>query len=373
MKGRFLFVILAMLLQASCTTKQPTEGLRVDGYWLKDSQGQVMVDPQTSGLAKWRGGLITIADGSADPVNRLKIINIDPQHNRFSLPASRFSMSPKVKASCFAEYLLVEPDFEALVVDPSDQNVVFLVTEDARRTGFLSADCQAKFAQTGSTEYPTLLVRVEIGSNGSAVMTHVRPLQYKAEFNVGDAANDGIEGLAMGKERTLYFGLEKDAEDQPRVFSVKIDDNFWQAEDFFQVQVPDLKLPTFDSGNHPINGMDIYQHSSGKEYLLAAARNDDQLWVIDLSGEQETQIIDLTFMAETGQNADNCPPMELMNNASIEGVAVDGETLWLVNDPWKVNYYKNIQCENVRANYEKMAPLLFKVAIEPDWFTSIKQ
>ena len=57
-----------------------------------------------------------------------------------------------------------------------------------------------------------------------------------------------------------------------------------------------------------------------------------------------------------------------MDNASIEGLAVIGDTLWLVNDPWKVNYMKNLQCEANRARYEGMAPLLFNMPIDDAWF-----
>ena len=48
-----------------------------------------------------------------------------------------------------------------------------------------------------------------------------------------------------------------------------------------------LNLPTFESGNHPINGMNYYQTADGREFLLMAARNDETLWVVDLSGQKE--------------------------------------------------------------------------------------
>ena len=54
-----------------------------------------------------------------------------------------------------------------------------------------------------------------------------------------------------------------------------------------------------------------------------------------------------------------------MHNASLEGVAVDDQTVYLVNDPWKVNYWKNIQCENTRPWYATMmGGLLFTVSVE---------
>lgn len=368
MERRFAFLAITFLLLCSCTVAEQERVTAVNGYWLTDADEQVMLDPQTSGLAKWRGGLVSIADGSAEPINRLKIIIIDPNSANVSMPDQKFSMSQQIKESCFADYLAVEPDFEALVIDPENDNVFILVTEDASRSGVLSERCQARFADTGSTDYPTLLVRLELMSDGQYVMTHVRPLKYKNEFNVGNAPNDGIEGLAMSRDRTLYFGLEKDAADQPRIFSTKISQDFWSTDGFFEVDAPDIRLPMFESGNHPINGMDIYPHQNGKEYLLAAARNDNQLWVIDLSGEAKTNIVDMHFMAEVLGGSKECLKWEKMDNASIEGVAVDGDTLWLVNDPWKVNYHKNIQCEANRSSYDRMAPLLFNIPIDSAWF-----
>lgn len=368
MERRFAFLAVTFLFLCSCGKTAQVTTTAVNGYWLTDANDQVMLDPQTSGLAKWRGGLVSISDGSAKPINRLKILSIDPLKANVSIPQQDFVMSQLVKASCFADYLAVQPDFEALVIDPDNDDVFILVTEDASRTGTLTGSCAVRFANTGSTDYPTLLVRVELMSDGQHVMTHVRPLKYKKEFMVGNAPNDGIEGLAISQDRTLYLGLEKDDEGQPRIFSTKITPNFWSTDAFFEVDAPNIQLPKFESGNHPINGMDLYLHQNGKEYLLAAARNDNQLWVIDLSSEKETVIVDMHFMAEVIGAGEECPKWEKMDNASIEGVAVDGDTLWLVNDPWKVNYHKNIQCEGNRSGYEKMAPLLFSVPIDSAWF-----
>ena len=57
-----------------------------------------------------------------------------------------------------------------------------------------------------------------------------------------------------------------------------------------------------------------------------------------------------------------------MDNASIEGLTVLDDTLYLVNDPWKENYLKNIQCDSNKARYEAMAPLLFSLPLDPAWF-----
>ncbi|MBT0585880.1 hypothetical protein [Alteromonas oceanisediminis] len=351
----------------------------VQGQWLVESDGSIMQDPQTSGLVMQEGLLVSVSDGSALEEQRRRLHFIDPASGIVVSKLGPMSMSSQVRRSCFAAYLSDEPDFEALVVDPNDPNVFILVTEDATRTGALSPRCQERFSQTGSTAYPTLLVRVK-RDDESLTMTHVRPLQYPLSLNVGDFPNDGIEAMAFAPNGTLYLGLEKDAAGQPRLFSVPVTADFWQQNGFAEVSDPMLRLPQFETGNHPINGMDYLPLAGHAGLLIAAARNDNQLWLIDLSRQQPTQIIQLAFEAPTGaqiepgaraetpsETSPRCEPFELMDNASLEGVAVDGVRLWLINDPWKRNYLKNIVCESNRARYEAMSPLIYSLPIRAEW------
>ena len=125
-----------------------------------------------------------------------------------------------------AAYLADEPDLEALVADPQDPDIFYTVTEDATRTGALSARCQQRYKETGSTDYPTLLVRIERTSEGDLYMSRVRPLQFSREMKVGDFPNDGIEGMALGANNTLYLALEKDAEGMPRMQEIAT--NVWR-------------------------------------------------------------------------------------------------------------------------------------------------
>ena len=145
-----------------------------------------------------------------------------------------------------------------------------------------------------------------------------------------------------------------------------------------EVNDPGLRLPTFAAGNHPINGMDYLPLAGHAGLLVAAARNDNQLWLIDLSKQQPTQIIHLAFEAPTTLPNDaevppNCAAFELMDNASLEGVAVEGAQLWLINDPWRRNYLKNVACESNRERYEAMAPLIFALPLRSDWLEQYTQ
>ncbi|WP_026376819.1 hypothetical protein [Aestuariibacter salexigens] len=354
----------------------------LQGQWIVDADGEVMLDPQTSGLIFWRNTLMSVSDGSAVEQQRLRLHQISPpaqgaQVAKLLPDSGPMRIASGVRRSCFGPYLRDEPDFEALVVDPDDDSVFILVTEDATRTGALTTRCQKRFQNTGSTDYPTLLVRVKRNREGVLTMTHVRPLQFAAEMEVGDFPNDGIEGMTfaingsdkLSTSRTLYLGLEKDAHGQPRIFSVDIDADFWDSSDFVQVQAPELHTPVFEQGNHPINGLSAYYHAPTQvHYLVAAARNDNQLWFIDAAGVQPTIFVDLAFEAPT--LSEQCPAFELMDNASLEGIAIDKQRIWLINDPWKRNYEKNIACASNEQRYKAMAPLLFWLDINPAWFAT---
>ncbi|WP_414828542.1 hypothetical protein [Alteromonas sp. H39] len=344
--------------------------LTVQGQWIKEADGSIMADPQTSGLTHVNGMLATLSDASAQTDQQRRIHVLNPANATLLPKPESMRMATEVRRSCFANYLKEEPDLEALVVDPQNQQVFYTVTEDATRTGALSVRCQQRFAETGSTDYPTLLVRLFRDDDGTTTMTNVRPVSFPASFEVGDFPNDGIEGMAMTPERLLYLGLEKDKAGQPRIFSVQMDEAFWESQDFIEVTEPQLAVPQFESGNHPINGLEYYYHQASQQgFLLAAARNDNELWVISENNTRPTARIVMQFTAPVEDAEENCPATEVMDNASIEGLAVIDSTLWLINDPWKKNYLKNVQCGANQSHYNAMAPLLFSVPLDEAWFT----
>ncbi len=370
---------LGLLLLGACspsaqnTTQMETRVLvkgdaeRLDGVWVTDAQGTAMRDPQTSGLVAWRGKLLSISDRSAVPKQRMTIHVIEPKSGQLQIPGFPISLSDTLKSSCFADYISGNPDLEALLVDPQNDRVFYTVTEDASMTS-LSPACQQQYADTGSTDYPTVLVRLELQDDNRVLMTHARPVRFAAEFGVGNFPNDGIEGLTMDDERQLYLALEKDNQGHARIFQVMMGDRFWETDDFADVKDSQLILPSYEKGNHPINGIQYVAGLGSQGAIVAAARNDDQLWITYLDRKTPTDVINLTFWAPTehGQNASGsqCEAMELMDNSSIEGVAVLDNDLWLVNDPWKQNYGKNIQCESNKSRYESMAPLLFSLPVK---------
>lgn len=365
-----LLPFLAIYLSATCALADDSihQQVTLKGKWLVETNDKVMLDPQTSALKLWRGKLLSLSDRSAHESQQKQLHIIDPSDAIVAEQSFKMMMSNQIKESCFYPYLADKPDFEALAIDPNNDNVFIIVTEDARDGVQLTAACQKRFQKTGSTKYPSLIVRLEIDKNNILSMTHVRPLQFAASYAVGDFANDGIEGLAFGKNNTLYLGLEKDSKDLARIFSLTLSDNFWESDEFAPVVDTKVVLPAFEKGAHPINGMDYLPVDNHPGYIAAAARNDNQLWIIDLANEKSTKVISMQFLAPVMSNDDQCKSWELIGNSSLEGVAVADNNIWLINDPWKAHYKENVKCESNRHKYESFSPLLFSLPISKQWF-----
>lgn len=363
-KNKIIFTGCLLLSLIACSA--PPKSYELNGLWIKESDGTTMLDPQTSGLVKIGDKLYSLSDASADKSQIKRLHVIDPVSGNIINKSDGMAFDERIRQSCFYDYLAGEPDYEALVPDPFIENSWIWVTEDASRSKQMTTACQDKYGDTGSTVYPTLLVRLTL-ENNSLRVTGVRPVRYNEEENVADHPNDGIEGLAITKDKTLLLGLEKDGNGNARVFSVPLDVDFFNTLAFVTAEDAGLRMPTFEKGNHPINGMDIVYREDGRGYLIAAARNDNQLWIIDLQKEKDTVIVQLQFLAPS-QTSDKCEPFHLMNNSSIEGIAVDDEAIYMVNDPWKANYHKNIVCDEDKVLYQRYSPLLFKLPLNDGWF-----
>lgn len=345
-------------------TSEP-ELITVRAKWIRERSGEALLDPQPSGLIAWRDGtLLTIPDGSADASQVLRLLQIDPVSHKIvqKLP---ISLTPEIQEGCFGEYLSERPDLEALVVDPKDDRIFYSVTEDARRYQ-LSVDCASRYKETGSAVYPFLLLRMELADNGKSVkVTGARPLQFSASMNVGNHANDGIEGMTFGLNRQLFLALEKDNNFQARIFSLNLNTEFWKNDDFALVQDEQLDIPSFtDETPHPINAL-AFAHKDNTPWIIAAARNDHEVWLIDASKQKPTIRVSLRFLAEVEPSKkSDCAAFEEMDNYSVEGLAMSEDVLWLINDPWKLNYPLNLACPLNQKNFERIAPLLSSIKLE---------
>ncbi len=340
------------------------------GRWITDLQGQSLADPQTSGLTWWQGELLSLGDQSAAPDLRMKIFRIEPETGKFLTAPIAITLSDAVRNSCFGDYLANSPDLEALTWDRLDPTTLITVTEDASRAQ-LSPACARKFAQTNSTSYPTLLLKITVDQALSrAEISAVRPVQFPLEAEVGNLPNDGVEGLAIDDHQNLYLGLEKNMAGKPAIFKTRLTPDFWTRDNFVKVIDANLTLPELDERGHPINDLDFMPSPvpGHPGYLLAAARNDDELWVFDLTNRVKPFVQHLQFFVGT-DNSGLCPVYEPVVQTALEGVAVHGQKVYLANDPWKQHYPDNIQCEVNTAHFLKMAPLLFQMPVDPRWFT----
>nr|WP_136252639.1 hypothetical protein [Ningiella ruwaisensis] len=373
-----------MLAKPVCSKSneiQLAPALVLNGQWIRESDGSSMLNPQTSGLAFHPEGYLSISDASADESQIQRLHLIDRQSSFILEKFGPIKLAEALSESCFAPYLQDRPDFEALVALPGKPNTWISVTEDATRSQPLSPACIEQYRETGSTDYPSLLVEITM-RNESLLISGVRPVQFAKEDEVGNFPNDGIEGLAVDKQGKLYLGLEKDNHQHARVFFVNLNEELFNTQSFILAKDANLNLPQIEEGNHPINGMDIvYPDNNQNGYLIAAARNDNELWIMDLDGVKPTRIVPLTFFApsftfgdlpETVYSLQDCNEIKngwhKMHNASLEGVLVDEDTLVLINDPWKANYLKNVKCEADKLPYERMSPLIFKTPLQADWF-----
>ncbi|WP_273021834.1 hypothetical protein [Rheinheimera sp.] len=360
-----ILCITVVLLAANVTAAEhPTAG-----KWITDLQGQTLNDPQSSGFTWRHDEIIHLGDNSAAVEMRNKLLRINPQTAALNAPPLQITVAEDVLNGCFGELFSKYPDFEALTWDRQNDTVFVSVTEDSSFVS-LSAECKARYGETNSTDYPTLLVKIETDKALSrAEITAVRPVQFPKAANVGNFPNDGIEGLAFDKAGNLYLGLEQNAENTPMIFKVAYDDTFWQQDTYVKVQDTGFALPVPDNKDHPINDLEYLPSPKAGHpgYLVAVARNDDQLWILDISQQQAPFVQQMAYYAPTPADS-SCPAYEKMVQTAVEGVTVHGNTLYLVNDAWKKHYPDNIQCPDNAAHFKKFAPLMFTSPVNPAWF-----
>lgn len=354
---------------SACTATSPEgSSLILPAQWLNDTRTDkaYFSDPQPSGLTYWQGQLVSLSDASAAKENQRRLHFYDPQTAdvTFSQP---YTIKKGLATDCFNQYLMSRPDLEALSKDPKEPNSFITVTEDASRLGILSPTCRERFKETGSTRYPTVLVRLKYApETGALSVTGVRAVQFAKMDNVGNMPNDGIEGVVATPTK-IYLGLEKDRTNQAQVFTVDYTEDFWTQPDFVQAQKSSINFPNYNPNRpNPINGIELTEWR-GDTWLLAAARNDNELWWVNLSAEVPTVYRTKLRYRLNNKVDKTCPEYEFLNNASLEGIAINDGVLYAVNDPWKVNYHKNIQCQVWQEAYRAFAPQLYQVSLDKAW------
>lgn len=359
-----LCAIVIVMFNTCALAAQP-----VAGKWITDLQGNTLTDPQSSGFTFRHTELLHLGDNSAIEPMRNKLLRINPQTAQLNADPLHISVSPHVLNGCFGALFASYPDFESLTWDRINDTVLITVTEDSSFMQ-LSPQCKARYGETHATDYPTLLVKIDTDKALSrAEITAVRPVQFPPAAAVGNAPNDGIEGLAFDNAGNLYLALEQNAANAPMIFKTAYAKDFWQQDGMVKVEDSKFVLPVPDDKDHPINGLDFLpaKKTGHPGYLVAAARNDDQLWIIDLSQQQPPYVQQMAYFAPTPADSP-CPAYEFIVQTAVEGVAVHGDSVFLVNDAWKKRYPDNIRCPANAVHFNKFAPLLFKLPVNPAWF-----
>ena len=345
------------------------------GKWLTESNGQFMQNPQTSGLTFMGDSLYSISDASAlnNQIRRLHVINKNTAEVEQKL--GPITIAPHIlSTSCFADHLNNRPDYEALVAIPNKPNQWIAVTEDGTRGKKIEGDCFKKFTNNYFTRYPALIVKLELVDE-MLMLTGVRAIEFNPNDNIDkrslgdDIENDGIEGLAFTRNNRVLFGVEQDLNRSARVFEIAYSEDFFDSIDsFIKVKNSGLKFPDHMAFINPINGMDVYYPNADSQgYLITAARNNNQLWILDLSKQSPAVIVDLNFYAPSDAKCGK-EAIHKIRNTGLEGVAVNKTTLYLINDPWQQQYPNNVTCVHDKDKYQGFVPLLFELAINPDWF-----
>ena len=106
----------------------------------------------------------------------------------------------------------------------------------------------------------------------------------------------------------VAVALEQDIVNKPRLFKTRLTQDFWLRDNFVKVIDANLTLPVLDDNDHPINGIEflpspILGHPG---YLVAVARNDDELWVFDLTNRIPPFVQKLSFYVSTDDSG-LCP------------------------------------------------------------------
>ena len=372
----FALLISASNVYAAKLAEFTTHNASVLGKWLTEANGEWMQDPQTSGLSYVDGKLYSISDASAKDHQIKRLHVIDPKTAMVTQKLGPIVLSPKIiQTSCFAAYLDTLPDYEALKAIPNKTNQWLIVTEDGTRGEKIEGKCFDKFTQNNFTHYPALLVKIEL-VDATLMLTGVRAIEFDPDDNMDkrglgkNIENDGIEGLAFTRDAKLLLGVEQDANNHARVFEIAYTDELFDTVDtFIKATDSKLKLPIHMAHINPINGMDVYypdNHSDG--YLIAAARNNDQLWIIDLGKKHPPIVVDVDFYAPSDPMCQG-PAVHKIRNTALEGIAVNGNTLFLINDPWRPPYVNNATCLLDKPKYEGFTPLIFELPINAAWFS----
>jgi uncharacterized protein YjiK len=323
--------------------------LLLEGRWVFDPEGKA-VRPreferglQTSALmargdllwtmgdqrSEWPGALLAIDPGTA----RLRWGPIKP---RLEEPAGGNPL--------YAEYRSIRnSDFEGLAADPKDASTFYGITEDKR-------------------QWVVKLRLEEKSTPPEAVIGEITALEFPPDLKpYRDDPNYRVEGIAISDDgRTMYLAWERAADNLPRIYSVPAGEACsGKTARPREVPIPFAAVgPRADKPNALLNLNDLqFLRHGGRPLLLALARDQERILVIDLEEAKVKSTIDLDLRAPGG---------EAVRWVSPEGIAADParDRLWIINDPDSIRgNYRRAADPAAQGNFAAMAPLLFETKL----------
>ncbi|MBN1442780.1 MAG: hypothetical protein JXA90_08725 [Planctomycetes bacterium] len=342
--------LAAAVLSLTAARDASTDGaVAIRGRWVFDACGRA-VGPgpfrrglQTSALVARGDELWSAGDQRSEHPNHL--FRIDPRTARLVgeplkllLPEPADGESPH-----FAAYRSIpNSDFEALAADPRDPRRLFAATED--KTPWIAA------------------IRLERGQEDAtwrAWITHLAEIRFPADLAPWRYdSNFRVEGIALcDGGKTIYLAFERAADGLPRILELPAEAalrDLVVAPEDSKIRFRDVpRRPDMEEAELNVNDIHFIR-LEGRPSLLALARDQERILVIDLESKAATRWIDLDLRDPDGQ---------AIHWVSPEGIAADParDRLWIINDPDSMRgNYRLRGDETSSGPCADLVPLLFE-------------
>jgi uncharacterized protein YjiK len=252
----------------------------------------------------------------------------------------------------FAEYRRIpNSDFEGLAIDPRNPDSFFGVTED--KIPWL-VDIHLEWAP-GSDPNSQRNPR----ANPCARIVELTPIEFPPDLAPWrDDPNFRWEGCAVSDDgETLYLAFERAKDDLPRIYELPVKSaRSGKAVAPKEVPFPFAAVaPRADKRQALLNLNDLqYLSSHGRPTLVALARDQERILLLDLKKGEVSRVVDLDLRDPAGNSIEWVSP---------EGLAIDAATdrLWIVNDPDSVRgNYRARGDAAASGEFADFSPLLFQ-------------
>jgi uncharacterized protein YjiK len=348
---------LLLIALAPCASEVPASDaapapIASVGRWVLDAEGKAVAPReferglQSSALVYGHGVLWSVGDQRSEYPGH--VFRIDPERARISgKPLRVEAAGADLEKPLFRDYFSIRnPDFEGLAWHPLREDALLVVTEDKRQT-ILDVQLERP-AGGGDFERARLRSITELDFPAG-----VAP--YREDMNYR------LEGVAASKSRRrVYLAYERLANELPALFALSVEaacaGGSARPE---RLAINFAALPRRADKEKTllnINGLELIDHG-GKELLLAVARDQERLVLIDPEAPAALAAVDLRLLA---------PGEREVFWVSPEGLAIDAahDRLWLINDPDSIRgNFRLAAEEKASGRFAELAPLLFELKL----------